>query len=565
MVFWILQSCATWSDSNGSEFSISSTNQTTDEEDQEPEIDLPLVDARLNGFGVVTCENPELRDQQPMVLTSLGEDWNNQTARGVEVEDGFWLGGEGVSIADFNGDNRLDVFVPTQDRNLLFIQQSDGTFDDLFDMYFEVATPTLTIGSSVADYNGDDHLDLLILNLLEPNQLFENTGDGEFVDRSIALGIIQESHYYRSATWGDLDNDGDLDPLILTSNTGTVEPPPWDDTEIVPAGPNHMYINNAGDGFTLTTLANHDPEPYSCCAAFVDANLDFKQDLYIVNDFGMYIEPNQVFFSDGEGTLEPHEGSGIDVGMFGMGLAVSAFNDDQYPDFVATDWGRNWLFLSDGYGEWYDATQQFGFVSQQSDQHVAWGVEFPDVDNDGDLDIWVAFGQVDLDAEEAASFNDLGLVNPRYQPDALYIQDEGQLVDVADVWGINRTTVSRGGAWGDLNNDGFLDLITAPVDGPVKAFFASCDDSSWVRVQLRQPDTLNTRAIGARVRVKTDQGRHLRWVLAGTGLSSSAPLEAHFGLGEAETIEEIQVIWPDQTMSVLTDVELNQIVRITRE
>ena len=64
------------------------------------------------------------------------------------------------------------------------------------------------------------------------------------------------------------------------------------------------------------------------------------------------------------------------------------------------------------------------------------------------------------------------VLNPRYQPDALYIQDAGQLVDVADEWGINRTAVSRGGVWADLNNDGFLDLITSPVDGPVKAYIA---------------------------------------------------------------------------------------------
>ena len=92
---------------------------------------------------MVTCEKPELRDQQPMVLTSLGEDWNSQTALGVEVDDGFWLGGEGVSVEDFNGDNLLDIFVPTHDRNHLFIQQSDGTFEDLFDMYFESCDPNV--------------------------------------------------------------------------------------------------------------------------------------------------------------------------------------------------------------------------------------------------------------------------------------------------------------------------------------------------------------------------------------------------------------------------------------
>lgn len=533
--------------------------------DNSNDMSLSSVDATVDSFGVVTCENPELRSQEPLVLANLGEDWDNQPSEGYSPPEGFWFGGEGVVVEDFNQDNLLDIYVPTLDQNLLFIQQQDGSFEELSDTYFPGERPTLTAGASVADFNGDGHLDLFVLNLLDPNQLFESTGDGEFIDRSIELGIVQNSHYYPGSTWGDPDHDGDLDLLVLTSGTGPLGPPPWDNADqFEVAGPNRMYMNDSGTGFSLETLANHDPEPYSCCAAFVDMNLDYKQDLYIVNDFGMYVEPNQLFYNDGAGVLNPHEGSGIDVGMYGMGLAVGAFNDDQYPDFVVSDWGRNWLLLSDGYGQWYDATQQFGFVSQQPEQHVGWGVELPDVDNDGDLDIWVGYGQLDLEAEEQEVFDEMGLFNPRYQPDALYIQDDGQLVDVADAWGINIDTITRGGVWADLNNDGFLDLIATAIDGPVKVFLANCDDSSWIRVQLRQPDTLNTRAVGARVKVTTDKGRYIRWVLAGTGLSSSAPLEAHFGLGEAEIIQEIQVIWPDQTMSVLTDVDLNQIVRITR-
>ena len=103
------------------------------------------------------------------------------------------------------------------------------------------------------------------------------------------------------------------------------------------------------------------------------------------------------------------------------------------------------------------------------------------------------------------------------------------------------------------------------IDGPVQAYLANCDDSSWIRIQLRQPNTMNTRAVGARIKVTTKQGKQLRWILAGSSLSSSAPLEAHFGLGEAGVIREIEIVWPDETMSVLTDVDVNQIIRVTRE
>ena len=177
--------------------------------------------------------------------------------------------------------------------------------------------------------------------------------------------------------------------------------------------------------------------------------------MYIVNDYGMHVTPNQVFHNDGLGALVLKTGNGLDIGIYGMGLAVGDLNDDEVPDVVVTDWNKTWLLLSDGFGQWYDAGHQYDLVSNQSNQTVAWGVELPDVDNDSDLDIWVGYGPIALDDEEEAGFSEMGFYNPRYQPDSLFIQEDGQLVDVADVWGINRDTITRGGVWADLNNDGF--------------------------------------------------------------------------------------------------------------
>ena len=560
MIYLLFYACMEW----GADWQNNDARFSDEQED--PSATFPQVSAQVLEFGTVTCENPELRGVEPMFLTSLGTDWDNQPSEGHSPPMGFWFGGEGVSVEDFNNDDLLDIFVPTLDRNLLYLQQASGMFEEVSETHSLNENVTLTSGSSVVDFNGDGLLDIFVLNLIESNQLFENTGQNGFVDVSETVGIVQDSHYYPGSTWGDPDQDGDLDLLVLTTGKGPMGPPPWSNASAFePAGPNRLYMNDGGDEFELQSLPNHDPEPYSCCAAFVDVNMDFQEDLYIVNDFGMYVEPNQLFYNDGVGAITPHEGSGIDLGMYGMGLAVGAFNDDAYPDFAVSDWGRNWLLLSDGHGGWYDATHQMGFVAQQPDQHVAWGVEFPDVDNDGDLDIWVGYGQLDIPPEAQDAFDDMGLFNPRHQSDALYLQEEGRLIDVSDVWGVNADTITRGGVWADLNNDGFLDLVVSAVDGPVRAFLANCDDSSWVRIQLRQPNTMNTRAVGARIRVTTESGEYIRWVLAGTSLSSSAPLEAHFGLGTAESIQKVEIIWPDQTKSVMTDIAINQIVQIVRE
>ena len=564
--FLLIQGCTLSNDSNTSEFSVASSEER--ERNGEYGESLLLVPAHLDSQGGVTCENPERRTEEAMYLADFGFQWNNQENQGHISPSGHWIGGSGVIVEDFNQDNRLDIYVPSSERNLMFFQQEDGSFSEDSETALAFDNETIgvvTTGGSAADFDGDDDLDLFILNLNAPYQLLENLGNGTFVDRASELGLVQDSHNYHSVIWGDPDHDGDIDPLVLTASRGAIIPTAENETEhLEPAGPNRLYTNDDGAGFTLEVLDNHTPEPHSCCAAFVDVNLDYKQDLYIVNDYGMHVQPNQVFLNDGQGSLIPNVGSGLDIGIYGMGLALGTLNDDEFPDFVVTDWNKTWILLSDGFGGWYDAGHQYDLISNQANQTVAWGVELPDVDNDGDLDIWVGYGPIALDDEEEAGFSEMGFFNPRHQPDSLFLQENGQLIDVADVWGINQDTITRGGVWADLNNDGFLDLVVSAIDGPVQAYLANCDDSSWIRIQLRQPDTMNTRAIGARVKVTTENGKQLRWILAGSSLSSSGPLEAHFGLGDADVIREIQIIWPDETKSILTDVDVNQIVSITR-
>ena len=98
----------------------------------------------------------------------------------------------------------------------------------------------------------------------------------------------------------------------------------------------------------------------------------------------------------------------------------------------------------------------------------------------------------------------------------------------------------------------------------VEAYLANCDDSNWLRVKLHQPLTLNTDAVGARVKVTSGGSSQVRWILAGTSLSSSGPLEAHFGLGTSEQIEHIQILWPDRSVSNFYNVDSNQILDVTR-
>ena len=202
----------------------SKTNLLTDDS-------LPEVEGILESSGKISCEEPQARNDNPMYLADFGDDWRNQPVEGYSPPNGFWFGGEGISVGDFTQDSRLDIFVPTLERNLLFVQQNDGSFLERSEDLLPFQFPSLTVGASAADYDGDQDLDLFVLNLIEPNQLFENQGNGFFIDRSIEMGIVQNSYYYPGATWGDSDHDGDLDLLVLTTGSGPNGPPPWNDAE----------------------------------------------------------------------------------------------------------------------------------------------------------------------------------------------------------------------------------------------------------------------------------------------------------------------------------------------
>ncbi|MEC7984583.1 MAG: CRTAC1 family protein [Myxococcota bacterium] len=524
----------------------------------------PEIPAELEESGAITCEQPEKRAENPLLLTNLGSTWQSQPASGYTPTEGNWFGGEGVVVADWTGNGKADIFVPTLEQNLLFIQAQDGSFTEEFQLRFPSETAQISVGGSAADYDGDGDLDLLVLNFALPTRLYENIGDGYFVLHE-NMEFLQHDHYSPGSTWADIDGDTDLDLLILTLGEGPSGPPPWEDeNNFTEAGPNQLYQNQNGLSFSQIPLPNHTPEPNSCCASILDIDLNGYPDLYIVNDFGQYVQPNQVFFSTETSPFEPSLESDLTIPMFGMGLAVGELNGDLYPDFLATDWGRNWLLLSDGVGGWYDATQSQGLIAQQEDQHVAWGTELIDVDNDGDLDAWIGFGQLNIPTQQQDSFDNVGLYNPRYQPDALYLQDQnGSFEDVAESWGIDRNTITRGSVWTDLNDDGFLDFLSTAIDGPVQAYLAHCDESAWLRVQLRQKN-LNTHAIGAYVEIWTGETRQVRWLLSGTQLSSSTPPEVHFGLGDHDTIDLLRVIWPDRSVSVFQNIQTRQILTIRR-
>ena len=547
-MIWLL-ACA---DSVGPDVSAS--------DDSAPVSDEVLVEGDLLEGERITCSNPELRDSDgPMYVADLGTTWNEQPPTTTGRRDS-----PGLVVGDITGDGRYEIFLPNKSASWVFRLEADGTMSDLSDALLPDRADHNLWGATGVDYDGDGDLDLFVQSVGDKNRLYRND-DGVLFDMTRNSVFDDLKYASKGSAWGDMDLDGDLD-LIVSNETSTSDEEIYNPPDDGP--PNQIYEYIGGDEFVLhEDLLSHEASySYTFLSAWLDFDEDLDPDLYAVNAFGHTMYGNRLLENRMEtGTLsfdDISDGSASFVEMDGMGLGVGDINDDEHIDLLVTDWGRLWLLESAGPMEWYDTTAARGLVLPKTDDRiVAWGGDLVDLDNDMDLDLVVLFGQsirgARRDKEE----------NPELQPDGLWIQnDEGEFELAADEWDFSdQLGPGRGFAPIDLNDDGYLDVIKRIAYEPATMHLSRCGTNNWIRIRLAHPAP-NTHAIGARVRVVAGGVTQNRWIVAGgTSLGYGPPNEAHFGLGENETIDRIDVIWPDGTVTRHTEVDSNQRVWVARD
>lgn len=513
----------------------------TDTDPAGPEVEVGVGDA-------VVCAAPNARETQGR--------WVTRTSPREPVPGGhFRLVGGGVLLVDLTGDDRLDVFMPGHTQAQLHVQQPDGSFVDEAAARLPAVDLSWATAASAADVEGDGDLDVLVTRWTLPPVLLLAQPDGTFVDGTRASGL-RGAWRSQTSSWGDLDADGDLD--LFVGNYGPHPEDAFAEEAFTVADPSQVW-ENLGDGTFLdrSDLLSQDlHDAYTFSSVWIDLDGDRRQELVVINDFG-WARPSRILWNRPDGLVEDDGSAQFDIPFAGMGLGIGDLNHDGVPDFVQSSWKATSVLQSwQGEPVWFEAAEARGLLADWEGAPVqifGWGTEVVDLDLDGDDDVLMNYGYW----EEHSRRDD--------QADAVYVQGEdGTFVDEAEAWGLAHRGAGRGLAVGDINGDGWPDLVKRVLDEPSPMHLSRCGDRAWLRVVPRAPAP-NTRAVGAVVRVRAGERVWTRWILGGgTGMFGAGPPEALFGLGDLASVDDVEITWPDGVVTRSGPVDTRRVLRFTR-
>ena len=495
----------------------------------------------------------------------------------------------GVGLLDFDKDGWLDVYLvnsPTvataadrpAARSGLWRNNHDGTFSDVTERA-GVGDPGWGMGVAAGDYDNDGWEDLYV-TCFGPNHLFRNNGDGTFTDVTARAGV-GDARWSAGAAFGDYDNDGKLDLFVANYIDLSLDAlPEFGNGKNcvfrglpVQCGPrglkgagDSLYHNNGDGTFTdVSTRAGVADAAlrFGMGVAWCDFNQDDRIDLYVANDSG----PNYLYRNNGDGTF-------TDVGL-ASGTALSENGTEQASMGVTIgdyDHRGRWNIVvtnfSDEYNALYRHEKDFLFADASyatrtgkvSLPFVGWGVKFFDYDNDGWLDLMVVNGHVYPQLEKA------GLELTYRQRKLVYRNDrDGGFTEVAKDLGpaLAAPAVSRGAAFGDLDNDGDIDVVINNLDGPSTVLRNDGGNANNFLVIDLVGRKSNRSAFGARVTVTAGDLVQVDERRSGGSYLSQNDVRLHFGLEKRQKVDRIEVRWPGGGVDTVSGVEANRFITIT--
>ncbi len=489
--------------------------------------------------------------------------------------------GPGVAFIDYDNDGWQDIFIvngmnfPGHEGRVttpvLYHNNHDGTFTDVT-RKAGLAVQMYGLGVAAGDFDNDGHDDLFV-TALGQNHLFRNNGNGTFTDVTKKAGLWGPSDLSTSAAWVDYDRDGHLDLIVANY----VQWSPQNDLYCTMDGKTKSYCtpesyrgtsvrlwhNNGNGTFTDVTkkAGLYDTSSKSLGIAILDVNQDGWPDIAISND----TQPNKLYLNNKNGTFsEQGISSGIafsedGVARAGMGVDAADYDHSGYPSLVIANFSNQMLSLyhNERNGLFVDVAPR-SEVGQRSLLTLGFGCFFFDYDLDGWLDLYVADGHLDPAIERIQQ-------NIHYAEPPHLFRNLGQgrfhdvTVQMGSAFALPR--VARGAAYGDINNDGALDLMLTTNAGPAVLFLNEGSTDNSLRMKLVGTKS-NRDGIGAVAIVRSGQMTQKLMLRSGSSYLSSSELVLTIGLGHASRADTIEIHWPSGSIDRLTNVNAGQMITV---
>jgi len=502
--------------------------------------------------------------------------------------------GSGVALLDYDNDGWLDIYLlngstvaalkgkEAPPRAMLFHNNHDGTFTDVTDKA-GVANERWGFGVAVGDYDNDGWPDIYVANYGK-NRLYHNNHDGTFTDVAEKAGVALGG-WSAGPTWGDYDHDGLLDLFVPGYVKYDIDNPPIAGQGRIPANfcqfrgiavmcgprglpgePDHLFHNNGDGTFTDVSVKAGVSDPskyYGLASAFVDVDDDGWVDLAVANDS----TPNYLYRNKHDGTFEDISyASGFALSDDGreqasMGIAIGDYQHTGRIDLFTTTFSDDYktLYRNDGHGSFTDVTYQAGLAGPTT-PFLSWGTGFLDYDNDGWLDLFIANGHVYPEVDK----QDWGTTWAE-RPQLFRNIDGKKFEEVPPATGSGLADVitARGAAFGDLFNDGKIDVVINNIDShPTLLRNVFKTDNHWIEVKLIGGPKSPRDAIGAKVFLTAGGVRQRGDVFSGGSYGSSSDQRIHFGLGKATSVDSLEIHWPSGAIEKIGSPGIDRIITV---